>query len=157
MGKLAKIAIVGSLGMVGVISAMQSVGSELEAEFAEQATAEAGDSSVGALADAEVASDGVAASLPQQAKQTAAKGSTLLEQAILDAFPAGGASDEQKVSSAAGYVAMAINLKGHLCAQPVEMRIAAEGQYGIGCVKYRNGEGAAIYLVDARTGNVTEI
>ncbi len=84
----------------------------------------------------------------------------MLEQAILDAFPTKAprsAAERRKTANAADYVASAINSKGHLCAKPVEMRLAAPGQYGIGCVKYRSGEGAGIYLVDSRTGSVDEL
>jgi hypothetical protein len=55
------------------------------------------------------------------------------------------------------FVEASINAQGYLCADAVEMRQAAPGQYGIGCVMNRDGTGAAIYLVDSRTGSVTPI
>lgn len=92
--------------------------------------------------------------------QAVPTGSNLLEQAILDAFPESDpktSKERERASNAQDYVGMAINAKGHLCARVVEARQAAPGQYGIGCVMNRDGTGAAIYLLDVRTGNVTPI
>ncbi len=83
-------------------------------------------------------------------------GSTMLEQAILDAFSPSSAN-KTRASNAKDFVEASINAQGYLCADAVEMRQAAPGQYGIGCVMNRDGTGAAIYLVDSRTGSVTPI
>lgn len=87
-------------------------------------------------------------------------GSNILEQAILDAFPSTPPKTKaakRTAKNAADYVAAAINATGHLCAKPIEAQRAATGQYGIGCIKYRNGGGTANYLIDVRTGRVNEI
>jgi len=102
---------------------------------------------------------GLASSQPQPA-ETAQTGINLIEQAILDAFPEKApktTKGREKASNAKDYVGVAINSKGYLCAQAVEARQAAPGQYGIGCVVNRDGTGAAIYLLDVRNGNVTPI
>lgn len=83
-------------------------------------------------------------------------GSTMLEQAILDAF-APSSANARRASKAKDFVEASINAQGYLCADAVEMRQAAPSQYGIGCVMNRDGTGAAIYLVDSRTGSVTPI
>lgn len=78
----------------------------------------------------------------------------ILEQAILDAFPADGSNGSDQAKD---FIAMTINSEGHLCAQPIEMAEAAPKQYGIGCVTNRNGSGKSNYLIDTRTGSVTKI
>ena len=87
-------------------------------------------------------------------------GSTLLEQAILDAFPTKASKGKQAkrtASDAANYVGAAINAAGHLCAQPIEAQRVASGQYGIGCIKYRGSGMQVNYIVDVRSGNVSEL
>ena len=87
-------------------------------------------------------------------------GSTMLEQAIFDAFPLTPPTtkaERRKASNAADFVGATINSAGHLCAELVEAQQAAPGQYGVGCVKYRGGGGRANYLIDSRTGSVDEI
>jgi hypothetical protein len=90
------------------------------------------------------------------AQPTEQAGSTMLEQAILDAFSPSSGS-KRSASNAKDFVEASINAQGYLCADAVEMRQAAPGQYGIGCVMNRDGTGSAIYLVDSRTGSVTPI
>jgi hypothetical protein len=92
--------------------------------------------------------------------QALPSGSNMLEQAILDAFPTSApktSEERERTTNALAFVGLAINAKGHLCARVVEAQQAAPGQYGIGCVMNRDGTGAAIYLLDTRTGNVTPI
>ena len=152
MGTKTKIALIGSLVMVAGITAMQNLGSELQDEFAAQAAVEPevmAASSVPPSQSVEVAQ-------PIESR----RGETILEQAILDAFPTSkpkSADQRRKTAAAKAFVGVAINAQGYLCADPVEMRQAAPGQYGIGCVMNRNGTGAAIYLLDARNGSVTPI
>lgn len=95
---------------------------------------------------------------PGDASVTAG-GSTTLEQAILDAFPAQparGKADRKRASNAVDFVGAAINSAGYLCDQAVEAQKAATGQYGVSCRKHRDG-GRANYLIDVRTGRVSEI
>ena len=87
-------------------------------------------------------------------------GSTMLEQAIFDAFPTSPAktkAERKTVQNAAAFVASTINAAGYLCAKPIEMQVAVPGQYGVSCLKYRGGGGRANYLIDASTGSVDEI
>lgn len=154
MGKITKIALFGSLGMVLGVSALQSLGSNLEQEFAAQAAIEPVAEIVGTVPQTEA--------LPQIEEKAVAssRGATMLEQAILDAFPASradSADERRRASNASDFLEASINAQGYLCADAVEMRQAAPGQYGIGCVMNRDGTGAAIYLVDSRTGSVTPI
>lgn len=87
-------------------------------------------------------------------------GSTMLEQAIFDAFPPTPPktkAERRKAANAADFVGLAINAAGHLCARPIEAQEAAPGQYGVGCILRRDGYGRANYLIDSRTGSVDEI
>lgn len=155
MGKMTKIALIGLLGMVGGITALQQLGSNLEKDFAAQAAAEP----IVETADAAP----VAAHSPSEAQSSmVARGDTILEQAIFDAFPASkstSASDRERSSNAKDFISAAINTKGYLCAEPVEM-VKAQSQeniYGIKCVMNRDGTGVAGYIVDAGTGLVMPI
>lgn len=87
-------------------------------------------------------------------------GSTILEQAIFDAFPSSppkSRSEKKKAAKAADFVGYAINSQGHLCARPIEAQRAAAEMYGVGCITSRDGYGRSNYLVNTRTGQVTEI
>lgn len=154
MGKITKIALIGLLGMVGGITALQQLGSNLEQEFVAQAAAEP-------VADAAIAAP--AAPPPSKAQpKTVARGDTILEQAIFDAFPATrptSAADRKRSSNAKDFISAAINTQGYLCAEPVEMAKAQsqENIYGIKCVMNRDGTGVAGYIVDAGTGLVMPI
>lgn len=156
MGKMTKVALIGLLGMVGGITAMQKLGSNLEEEFAAQAAVEP---AVGTSVAAPVPIPS-----PSNNAQTIgnARGATILEQAILDAFPVSkptSASDRKRASNAKDFISAAINVKGHLCAEPIEM-VKAESQkniYGIKCVMNRNGTGISGYIVDVGTGLVMPI
>jgi hypothetical protein len=54
-------------------------------------------------------------------------------------------------------IGAAINLKGYLCARPIEVREAASNLYGVRCVTNRDGTGISDYLVNPRSGEVTPI
>lgn len=152
MGTKTKIALIGSLAMVAGITAIQNLESELQDEFAAQAAVEP------AVAAAAPVSPPTSTDVTQSI--AAPIGATMLEQAIFDAFPTSNpksADDRRRSSNAKDFVAASINLQGYLCADPVEMQQASSGQYGIGCVMNRDGTGAAIYLLDARSGSVTPI
>jgi hypothetical protein len=87
-------------------------------------------------------------------------GSTMLEQAIFDAFPTKPPKSrkaKRTASNAADFIGATINSAGYLCAQVVEARQVAAGQYGIGCRKYRAEGGSSNFIVDVRSGNVNEI
>lgn len=153
MGNMAKAGLIGLLAMVGGITAMQELGSNLEENFAAQAAVEP---AVGMS----VAAPG-SVPTPSNIAQSigSARGATILEQAILDAFPASkptSASDRKRASNAKDYISAAINVKGYLCAEPIEMA-KAESQkniYGIKCVMNRDGTGIAGYAIDVGTGLV---
>lgn len=140
-------------GCLAILALVALVGSCMMGGDDEPASEEASSASVAtSVAETEQSSS--------QADQIAPSGSNLLEQAILDGFPANApktSKDRERASNARDYVGMAINAKGHLCARAVEASQAAPGQYGIGCVMNRDGTGAAIYLLDVRSGNVTPI
>ena len=81
---------------------------------------------------------------------------SILEQAILDAFPADGAEGSQ---DAKDFVAASINTKGYLCADPIQV-VKAQTQeriYGVQCVTNRDGSGISGYIVDVGTGLVMPI
>ncbi len=87
-------------------------------------------------------------------------GATMLEQAILDAFPTKapkGKEAKRRVKNATDYLGATINQAGFLCAKPVEAQQVATGQYGVGCRKYRNGGDTSKFIVDVRSGSVSEI
>ena len=51
----------------------------------------------------------------------------------------------------------AINLSGHLCARPTEVRSVGADLYGVHCITNRDGTGGSNYLVNSRTNEVNEI
>jgi hypothetical protein len=88
------------------------------------------------------------------------RGSTILEQAILDAFPAEppkSAKDRRMSSNAADFVSVTINSRGYLCARPFEARKVSTQLYGVGCLTHNSGYGRSNYLVNIRTGEVEEM
>lgn len=155
MGTKTKVALIGSLAMVAGITAMTELGSNLDQEFAAQAAAEP-------VVGTAVATPPAAPSPSQAQSSTVARGDTILEQAIFDAFPASkptSASGRKRSSNAKDFISASINTKGYLCAEPVEM-VKAQSQeniYGIKCVMNRDGTGVAGYIVDAGTGLVMPI
>ncbi len=93
-------------------------------------------------------------------RQIPEHGSTALEQAILDSFAGNSHTppDAKKHwEGAESYLSGAINVKGHLCAVPVEARRASADMWGIGCITNRDGWGKSNYLVYILTGEVTRI
>lgn len=154
MGKVAKVMLFGSLVVFVSITGLQAIGSSVEAEFAAQnagATVSKTD-----VSSAEVPSP----SLASTAAPIQRAGSTILEQAIFDAFPPTPPktkAERRKAANAADFVGAAINAAGHLCARPIEAQEAAPGQYGVGCLTRRDGSGRSNYLIDSRTGSVDEI
>ena len=50
-----------------------------------------------------------------------------------------------------------INLNGHLCARPIEVKEAGTGLYGVRCITRRDGTGISDYLVNSRTNEVEAI
>ena len=142
-------AVVVVLGIFG----LQSLGNHVEAEFAAQ-------SYQPALATAAESADEVVTEMSPTTTTAHRAGSTMLEQAIFDAFPPATPktkSERRTTQNAADFVAATINSAGHLCAGLIEVQEAAPGQYGIGCVKHRDGAGRTNYLIDSRTGRVDEI
>jgi hypothetical protein len=54
-------------------------------------------------------------------------------------------------------IRLAINLSGHRCARPTEVRLVGPDLYGVHCVTNRDGTGGSNYLVNSRTNEVEEI
>lgn len=156
MGKVGKGVLLGVVGVGIGIAGLQMVGQNLRSEFVAQSTAEA--SAVGSSAPAIApSSPSIAAASPVAPVLV---GETIYEQAIFDAFPAvplTSRSAKKKAAQAADFISATINSKGHLCARPIEMQKAANGLYGVGCVTRRNGYGRSNYLLNTRTGAVSEI
>ena len=50
-----------------------------------------------------------------------------------------------------------INLNGHLCGRPIQVREAGTGLYGVRCITRRDGTGISDYLVNSRTNEVEPI
>lgn len=93
-------------------------------------------------------------------RQTLERGSTILEQAILDSFAGNSHTSpdaKKRWEGAVSYLSGAINVKGHLCAVPVEAKRASADMWGVGCITHREGAGKSNYLVNIRTGEVTQI
>ena len=79
---------------------------------------------------------------------------------MLDAFPAmppKSKTARKAASQAADYIGATINAAGYLCARPVEAQKVATGQYGVGCKTHRSEGGSVNFIVDVRTGSVSEI
>lgn len=85
---------------------------------------------------------------------TARKSENSLEQTIFEAFPEDGSEGS---ASSKRDIATALNMQGFPCAEPYEMQEVADGQYAIGCIRSRNGNGAAIYLVHPASNNITKL
>ena len=156
MGKFGKIALGTAAVFVGGIWALQAVGSNVESTFAE---VDAQESAV-PLATVTHAVAPETASSAKPASAPVKVGATMLEQAIFDAFPKTEPTTKAaktKASQASDFLSAAINLKGHLCAQPAAIQQADASHYAVGCVTLRNGSGKSIYLVNVHTGSVTPI
>ena len=144
----------GSVGVIAGLSTLQAIGQNGKDELPEiDVTAIASES-------AQLASEAAAIAAKASAEAAPRAASSMLEQAIFDAFPSAAPtsrSAKKTASQAADLVGITINSQGHLCARPIEMQKASDGLYGIGCVTYRDGYGRSNYLVNVRTGEVTEI
>ncbi len=148
--------------LVGSVAAMQNLGDELQTTFTEQAVAADGEGADPVLAVSAHSEPSSGPSPSAEVATTAPEnvGSTILEQAIFDAFPSSppkSRSEKKKAAQAADFVGYAINSQGHLCARPIEAQKAAAEMYGVGCITRRDGYGRSNYLVNTRTGQVTEI
>lgn len=51
-------------------------------------------------------------------------------------------------------LATLINLNGDLCARVTGVRSRGNSTFDVDCIRYRDGTGAATYLVDLKTGRV---
>lgn len=148
--------IFGLFGGVGLLAALQAMGSGMANTVAQQQALPAVPVPT---ANSTMPKAGAATAAPTAAPIRRI-GSTLLEQAIFDAFPPSSPkskAERRTAKNAADFVAATINSAGHLCSRPIEVQEAAPGQYGVGCVKYRGEGGRANYLIDSRTGSVDEI
>lgn len=94
------------------------------------------------------------------ARQPGPKGSTIVEQAILDAFPTRQPAEgayRRRAEQAADYLAATINAAGHLCDRPLEAQKADGSHYGISCRTRRGGSDRSHYLVNIGSGAVNAI
>lgn len=83
-----------------------------------------------------------------------------LEQAIVHAFSGDterSPEEQQKWLQSVDYVSASINVKGYLCAAPIESAKVDADHYGIGCITNRDGTGRSNYLVNFPNGNVQPI
>ncbi len=147
MGKVVKLVLFGSLGMIASISALQAIGSTSEDVSATHRAAVP-----------ETATDAPpTASAPGAA--TLPPTSTTALPIVADAVP----SPKPKpvkladLDEADRAIRLAINQSGHLCARPTEVREVAADLYGVHCITNRNGTGGSNYLVNSRTNEVEEI
>lgn len=151
MEKHVKIMIAAPLVFIGGLSVFQAAGRQEQADSI--------------LADTrrprqEAAQTSTSVFKSADAPGTGKTGSTVIEQAIFDAFPKTTPTSpaaRKKVAQASDFLAAAINIEGHLCARPIEARQADNNHYGIGCIERRAGERRINYLVNVHTGSVTPI
>lgn len=134
MGKVAKIVLFGSLGVIACISALQAIGSSIEADFAAQ-SAGAPESTTDAPPSTTALPPAANAAPPPKPKP--------IKLSDLDE------SDRA--------IRLAINQSGHLCARPIQVQEAGTGLYGVQCITNRDGTGLSNYLVNSRTNEVQEI
>jgi hypothetical protein len=139
MGKFGKIALGTAAVFVGGIWALQAIGSNVESSFAEE--------------DA----------------RNLASANTLAPVAQLETSssqaPVAGAAPPPKpqpvrmddLDEAEKAIRLAINLSGHLCAKPTEVREVGPNLYGVHCITNRDGTGGSNYLVNSRTNEVDKI
>lgn len=155
MGKVGEVTLLGIMGVFTAVGALQALGSQVAG----------GDHTHSEVASAATAPAAVAERPSSAARTVAAEpaprvGETLYEQAIFDAFPQTPPKSrvaKKKAAEAADLISATINLNGHLCARPVEMQKAADGLYGISCISRRDGSGRSNYLLNIRSGAVSEI
>lgn len=77
--------------------------------------------------------------------------------ATAEALPA--PTVDAEVEQAEHAVAALINLNGHLCAKPVDVRplTVKQGTFEVTCIEYRGGSGKVRYLVDASSGTAAPL
>lgn len=139
MGKFGKIALGTAAAFVGGIWALQAIGSNVENSFAEE--------SARSLAAADISSTVVEAD--------AAVPPTL----VADATPLPKPEPVKMgdLDEADKAIRLAINISGHLCAKPIEVREVGANLYGVHCITNRDGTGRSNYLVNSRTNEVEAI
>jgi len=139
MGKFGKIALGTAAVFVGGIWALQAIGSNVESSFAEE--------------DARnLASANTLATITQpetSSPQTLVTGAAPLPK------PQPVRMDD--LDEAEKAIRLAINLSGHLCAKPTEVREVGPNLYGVHCITNRDGTGGSNYLVNSRTNEVNKI
>lgn len=139
MGKFGKIALGTAAVFVGGIWALQAIGSNVESSFAEEdARNLASANALGTVAQPETSSP--------QTRVTRAEPFSKPQPVRLDDL------DEAEKA-----IRLAINLSGHLCAKPTEVREVGPNLYGVHCITNRDGTGGSNYLVNSRTNEVDKI
>lgn len=144
MGKLTKFTLIYCLGAVGVVTALGSLGSTLDDEIETYAPPESSNDpfSEVALAAKEPA--------PVVEKQDEPP---LAERSSQQSSPPA----NEEMDQIDHMIGATINLSGHLCARPIEVKEAGDGLYGVRCVTNRNGTGISDYIINSRTSEVIPI
>lgn len=139
MGKFGKIALGTAAVFVGGIWALQAIGSNVESSFAEEdARNLASDNTLATVVQPETS--------PPQTPVTGAEPLSKQQPVRIDDL------DEAEKA-----IRLAINLSGHLCAKPTEVREVGPNLYGVHCITNRDGTGSSNYLVNSRTNEVDKI
>lgn len=150
MDRHIKIMIIAPLTIIAGISVLSSLGKSDTTESARAADE-----------DTDVENDAALEAPPiLEAQERKAPRATILQRAILDAFPEMAPSnkaDQTKARQAADYIAATINSAGHLCDRPIEAQKADENHYGIACRTRRSDNQRSNYLVNVRSGSVDAI
>lgn len=139
MGKFGKIALGTAAVFVGGIWALQAIGSNVESSFAEEDARN--------LAAADTSS-----TVAQPT--TSAPPAPVVSVAPLPKPQPVRMDDLDEAEKA---IRLAINLSGHLCAKPTEVREVGPNLYGVHCITNRDGTGSSNYLVNSRTNEVDKI
>jgi hypothetical protein len=137
MGKFGKIALGSAVVFVGGIWALQAIGSNVENSFAEEDAR-----NLVAVENSSTVAPSATATPP-------------IPDAALPPKPEPvrmGDLDEAEKA-----IRFAINLSGHLCAKPIEVREVGANLYGVHCITNRDGTGRSNYLVNSRTNEVDKI
>lgn len=139
MGKFGKIALGTAAVFVGGIWALQAVGSNVESTFAEvdARNLATGDTSSSVVEPETTPHPAPVAEAAPPPKPQPVKMNDL---------------DEAEKA-----IRLAINLSGHLCAKPTEVREVGPNLYGVHCITNRDGTGGSNYLVNSRTNEVDKI
>lgn len=139
MGKFGKIALGTAAVFVGGIWALQAVGSNVESTFAEVDAQN--------LATADTSSSVVEPETPPHPAPVAEAAPPPKPQPV----------KMNDLDEAEKAIRLAINLSGHLCAKPTEVREVGPNLYGVHCITNRDGTGGSNYLVNSRTNEVDKI